>query len=144
MIDIVKDQLGWVLLVHECLAEEANKYSIINSFLLPNFMDKIIETLFFMCFGIILLLLIMHRFFLVSLFFWNQEIFNKGLHARLWISLESVLETTWVYLFLSFLGLRGCMEGYKYALNQFCNILLHSLLFMAEHGFNIRGFILFC
>jgi hypothetical protein len=48
------------------------------------------------------------------------------------------------YLFLLFLGLRGCMEGYKQALNQFCNILLPSLLLRAEHGFNIRGFILFC
>jgi len=30
------------------------------------------------------------------------------------------------YLFLLFLGLRGCMEGYILALNQFCNILLPS------------------
>jgi len=45
------------------------------------------------------------------------------------------------YLFLLFLGLRGYMEGYKYALNQFCNILLPSLLLMTEYGFNIRGFI---
>jgi hypothetical protein len=44
------------------------------------------------------------------------------------------------YLFLLFLGLRGCMEGNKYASNHFCNILLPSLLLMAKHGFNIRGF----
>jgi hypothetical protein len=48
------------------------------------------------------------------------------------------------YLFLLFLGLRGCMEGYKKALNQFYNILLPSLLLMTEHGFNIMGFVLFC
>jgi hypothetical protein len=42
------------------------------------------------------------------------------------------------YLFPLFLGLRGCVEGYKKALNQFRNILLRSLLLMPEHGFNIR------
>jgi hypothetical protein len=48
------------------------------------------------------------------------------------------------YLFLEFLGLMGCMDDYKKALNQFCNIFFPSLLLIVEHEFNITDFILFC
>jgi len=65
---------------------------------------------------------------------------SKG-NKRILLQLENNMGG---YLFFLFIGLRGCMEHYKYALNQFCNILLPSLLLMAEHGFNIRGFTLFC
>ena len=66
---------------------------------------------------------------------WSED--NKG-NKRIILQLGNNMSG---YLFLLFLGLRGCMEGYKYALNQFCNILLHYFLLMAKQRFNIRGFI---